>query len=324
MIDNIELLEFCFENKEPYIDKYYVKNNKKIITDSIQKKNALMLANIKILDNISTYKIAMEAKNKEMQKVALENIMSALGTVGINFSEFTSYWAVKDISYSFYEKKLKTDSLKLEFLKNIIPQFIKDRHLLYKNYGYSFSTLQAVSDSKSHKKNGNAGFDKVSNLLNTLGLKRLNSKNLEDFNRNNNIYICPDKMDKFLFKEIVNYYDLKFKWSKKHENKQIDFLIKINNDIFIIEHKHMKEPGGGQDKQMTEIIDFISHKEKNSNIHYVSFLDGIYFNLLADKEIRKGKPYMQRRGIYKNLKNNKLNYFVNTEGFIKLVKAFIY
>jgi len=80
----------------------------------------------------------------------------------------------------------------------------------------------------------------------------------------------------------------------------------------------MKESGGGQDKQMSEIIDFVSYNE--NNVSYISFLDGIYFNLLANQNIKFGKPYFQRKSIYANLKRSKQNWFINTKGFIKLLK----
>jgi hypothetical protein len=33
MLNNIKLFELSLENKEPYVDKWYVKNNKPIIMD---------------------------------------------------------------------------------------------------------------------------------------------------------------------------------------------------------------------------------------------------------------------------------------------------
>ncbi len=84
-----------------------------------------------------------------------------------------------------------------------------------------------------------------------------------------------------------------------------------------MEHKHMKESGGGQDKQMTEIIDFVSYND--NGVGYISFLDGVYFNLLSDKNITSGKSFIQRSKIYKNLNNNKQNYFINTRGFVKFL-----
>ena len=317
MIDNIKLFELSIENKELYIDKYYVKDSKPIITEDLKKPNKLMSANFEILDNISAYKIAVESKNEEMQKTTLKNIISSLSVSGINFSEFASYWAVKDVSHSIYKGTLKTEELKLEFLKNIIPEFIKDRHLLYKIHGYSFSTLQAVSDSKAHKKNGASANKKFTDIFFSFGFKHFESNDINLFDKSSKIFIFPDKKDKSMFKKILEHYDIKFDWSKNHEGKETDSLFKVGNEIFIMEHKHMKESGGGQDKQMSEIINFISYQDKG--VHYVSFLDGIYFNLLADKNIRSGKSYTQRMNIFDNLKNNKQNYFVNTNGFIELL-----
>ena len=141
-MNNIELLEFCFQYGENYVDDYYSKNDRPIIVDGSQDLNSLMRANKNILDNITAYGIASDSKNVEMQNSILNNILENLKTPGINFSEFTSYWAIKDISYSVYKSTLKTDSSKLEFLRHIVPEFIKDRHELYNSHGYSHSTLQ--------------------------------------------------------------------------------------------------------------------------------------------------------------------------------------
>ncbi|MDI9312397.1 MAG: hypothetical protein QM535_19460 [Limnohabitans sp.] len=88
-----------------------------------------------------------------------------------------------------------------------------------------------------------------------------------------------------------------------------------------MEHKHMKESGGGQGKQMSEIINFISYKD--NGVFYVSFLDGVYFNVIADESFTSGKPFEQRRSIIQNLTNNKQNYFVNTNGFIELINSLL-
>jgi hypothetical protein len=69
---------------------------------------------------------------------------------------------------------------------------------------------------------------------------------------------------------------------------------------------------------MSEIIDFISYADVDC-VSYISFLDWVYFNLLADINITSGKSYEQRQHIYKELNSNKQNYFVNTLGFKKLV-----
>jgi len=318
MIKNIDLFNLCIENKEPYLDKYYSKKATPIITEDLLSQNDLMNASLSILENISAYKIAIDSKNKTMQESILNNILDYLNIKGINFTEFVSYWAVKDVSYSVYKKTLITNELKKDFLKNILPKYIKERHSLYSKHGYSFSTIQVLNDSKAHKENSSSGKNKVSDILNSFNFKKLEDNNLNNFLNKDSIYIYPDNDGKKIFKDIINYFNINFKWSNKHEGKQTDFLFKKNNKIFIMEHKHMKESGGGQDKQMSEIIDFISYRDKN--VHYISFLDGIYFNLLVDNKIKSGKPFTQKNDIINILYKNYQNYFVNTYGFIKLLE----
>jgi hypothetical protein len=113
---------------------------------------------------------------------------------------------------------------------------------------------------------------KVSSILNSLGLSYFNSNDLDTFIAGDKIYIYPDKSNKQLFKKIIGFYGIEFKRSPNHDNKQTDFLFKIGDRIFIMEHKHMKETGGGQDKQMSEIIDFISYADVDC-VSYISFLD---------------------------------------------------
>lgn len=102
-----------------------------------------------------------------------------------------------------------------------------------------------------------------------------------------------------------------------------DVLFKNKKDLYIIEHKHMKEGGGGQNKQITEIINFISERESDKlKIHYVTFLDGIYFNLFIKSYNNvKTKIPKQIEHLEKSLQNNPNNYFVNTAGFIRLLKS---
>lgn len=319
MINNIELFKKCIENKESYIDPYYNKSDNKLITDNPTKLNLLMKSNKSILENISAYKIAMISNNLEMQRIIIENIIKELDVQDINYSEFVSYWAVKDVSYSIYNKILFNNDLKSEFLEMVIPEFIKDRHDIYMNHGYTPTTLQVMYDSKSHKRNGDAGILKIRDILLNTGFSYLNSNNLIDFENNDKIFIYPDGTEKILFNEIILKHNINFNWSKNHENKKTDILIKSGNFFYIIEHKHMKEGGGGQDKQMSEIIDFISYKDEN--VSYVSFLDGIYFNVIANQSNKSGKAFIQKQSIIQNLEKNKQNFFVNTYGFKELINS---
>jgi len=158
-------------------------------------------------------------------------------------------------------------------------------------YGYTPTTIQVGKDAKAHKESGNLGINKVSKILDQHGFVKSNNETIEEFiSSASKKYIESDKKGKKLFEKLLKHYKIKFKWSSDHDGKMPDFFIKFKNNIYIMEHKHMKEGGGGQDKQMNEVISFVKYKEDNSSVHYISFLDGIYFNLLAnEKQQEKNK-----------------------------------
>jgi hypothetical protein len=55
-------------------------------------------------------------------------------------------------------------------------------------------------------------------------------------------------------------------------------------------------------------------QEKNDNIFYISFLDGVYSNILLADDEAGGKLSIQRGEIKKLLKKNSRSYWVNTAG----------
>lgn len=319
-IDNIKLFEFSLNNPEPIIDEFYLKKGNLIISNDPDNPTSLMKKNFDLLESISAYSFAKKNNNQATSKKAIENILELVKSKNINYSEFVSFWSVVDISYSLFNKM--TTEEQLEIIKNIVNKYIELRHNLYSAYGYSPTTLQVSKDAKAHKESGNLGIYKVSNILDKAGYKKVNAETLENFlSQSHKQYVEADKKGKKLFKNLLNHYKIKFSWSKNKEQKMPDFLIKNGKDIFIVEHKHMKEGGGGQDKQINEVISFISFSENNSKIHYISFLDGIYFNLFANKKyLNKGKILNQLKNIKLNLSRNKQNYFVNTNGFKKLLQ----
>ena len=65
-------------------------------------------------------------------------------------------------------------------------------------------------------------------------------------------------------------------------------------------------------------MDILKHSEKN--IAYIAFLDGILFNELIYAS-GGNKMSKAKNDIYKYLKENKNNYFVNTAGFSKLLQS---
>ena len=104
-----------------------------------------------------------------------------------------------------------------------------------------------------------------------------------------------------------------------HQDKEPDIVLKINDKSFIIEAKHIKESGGAQDKQIVELIEFIRYSEELENVHYVSFMDGVYFNNFSwAKEGDETKVNKQKKAIEEHLTNNPKNFFVNTSGLLSL------
>jgi len=95
-------------------------------------------------------------------------------------------------------------------------------------------------------------------------------------------------------------------------------IIKTNGRIFLCEAKHLNTSGGGQDKQIAELIEIVSLKEQNKNISYLAFLDGSYSNILLANENGGDKLTTQRKEIKKYLLRNPNNFWVNTIGFTAL------
>lgn len=311
--DNLALFNFCLKNPEPCIEESYIKEGTLVISETMEKETELMKNNSELIDNISMYSIGHKKHDKHIEDEALSNILALVENDGMNFSEFVSFWPVADISYSIFQKlDAKT---KKEILKIVTEKYIELRHNLYKLHGYSPVTLQVGKDAKAHKENGPLGIKKVRGILNSIGFKQADTENpalfLHDGNKK---YIETDKKGKVLFKQLIDIYELEFSWRKIHENKMPDFLVRLNDDIFIIEHKHVKENGGGQDKQVSEVISFIGYQEKDKRVHYMSFIDGIYFNQFVEGK-SDSKLASQFDSIKDNLTLNKQNYFVNTAGF---------
>lgn len=319
-IDNLKLFEFSLENPEPIIDEFYLKNGDLIIAGDPKEKTDLMKQNSDLLESISAYSFAKKNKNQATARKAIEKIFEIIKTKNINYSEFVSFWPVVDISYSLFNEM--NDGEQKKILKIVVEKYIEWRHNLYSTYGYTPTTLQVGKDAKAHKESGSLGINKASKILDLAGFGKANLETAEDFTKGDKKYIETDKKGKKLFKNLLSIYKIKFSWSADKEEKMPDLLIRYKDHIFIVEHKHVKEGGGGQNKQINEIISLIGFGESDKKIHFVSFLDGTYFDLFANKKhLNKGKTLNQINGIRDNLKINKQNYFVNTAGFKKLLKT---
>ncbi len=256
-INNLELFDFSLNNPEPILDDYYLKKGNLVISDDPKKSTDLMLRNLDLIECISAYSFAKKSNNKSSINDALVSALVLVKSKNINFSEFVSFWPIVDISYSLF-CKLEEDDQK-NILKEIMNKYVELRHGLYSKIGYSATTLQVGKDAKAHKESGNLAVYKLSKLLEEKGFCNGDTDDVGTFfSGKSKKYLVADKAGKKLFKKIIKEKGIKFRWSRGKENKMPDFLIRDIEDIYILEHKHMKEGGGGQNKQVNEVIDFVN------------------------------------------------------------------
>lgn len=313
MLNNIDLFNECLENKVKNIDPYNREIlNKVIIPDKKDVFCELLNINYKLIDLITKFNHYNVIGDNSNTKEIINEIDKCLKYEGMNFCPFSQYLMIHDVNYDMYLNVL--DMKEKEF---IIKCYIEDRHQMYLNIDYSDIIFQVLSDNYSHKRKGRLGVKKLEKICQDFGMEKIMS---EEQLKNDKYYILPDSDGKKLFKLILEIYNIHFDFEKSHQGKNPDLLIKWNDIFVIVEHKNSKELGGGQDKQMTEIIDFIGYDERG--IHYVSYLDGVLFNDLKDPR-DTNKIYRDKMHILNNLEHNKYNYFVNNYGFKKLISSII-
>jgi hypothetical protein len=284
----------------------------------------------RLRDLIATYCVLKEEQIDT--EAVLQGIFNSVlnlieSTEQIQYTEFVAFWKTLDISYSTF--KDYSDEEKKDILKSILELYCENRRKIYDRLGYTNTTVQALYDAGASRKKGKLGIKKIEALLqnilkNISNTEHLKVENLKDFEGEKICYLLPDsnKSDKKIFDDFIKRKNLDYRFGREHQNKYPDIVIKICEHYFIIEAKHIKESGGAQDKQIVEIIEFIKYSENVDNIHYVSFLDGIYFNMfisLKDKD-NKNKVLSQIRDIENALKYNKNNFFVNTYGLKLLIE----
>ena len=112
--NNFKILEKSIQNPEKAFDITYIKRKKNlIISEDPNDPNELQEAVRRTRDNITAIKVitgdSITAETKRIAQEIIQNIISDLSIQGMNFSEFASYWAVNDISFSDYEKMTEQD-----------------------------------------------------------------------------------------------------------------------------------------------------------------------------------------------------------------------
>lgn len=213
--------------------------------------------------------------------------------------------------YQRFDNTLDYAKADIKVLKQIARKYFKKRIL---NETVPEEWIQAILDSNAGRKKGACGENKLIFILEKSGFKKVNT--WEDFNDNKK---CVARFSKsFDLKNVRKNIDIKIKTKK--QNKKLDLLIKNNGIIYLLEAKHLNTGGGGQDKQISELIELLSLKENKDNICYISFLDGNYSNILLGKDGNGDKIKQQRKEILRYLKKNPHNFWVNTKGFLEVLK----
>ena len=271
---------YIFDNKNPNL-KNYVKNTKEI-------KNILIT--IKTLQ-----------KKKENTKIINKYFLELQKTLSkfSNCSEFICFVNACDNTL----KAVKED---LNLIKKVTQRYFSKRAL---NELVPEEWIQAIIDSNSSRKKGKCGELKLIHILKKLRFRQV--KNWEDFSKSKK---CVARFSKvFSVKKVKENLNVEIKTKK--QGKKLDLIVKYGNKIFLVEAKHLNTSGGGQDKQISELIEILSLKGTNPNISYISFLDGSYSNILISDSKCGDKLKTQRKEIKRYLKKNPKNYWLNTAGF---------
>lgn len=319
MISNNEMLEYCLNNPDNVIDKYYEGLlERKIIPEDSRTKNSLTEANKQMIDLFTTIQTLNNMGDFSKDDEIVKKINEILKTTeNINYSPFIQYLMIHNINYGIY--------LNLSFSeqKMFIKEYIKDRHSMYLSHGYSNIVYQVLSDNYSHKRKADLGTKKIRTQVEALGIKHYNEEN-----KDGTYYISPDKGDTKLFEELIKKYKIDYPYYNIKNGKLPDLFLKIDKKFVIVEHKNMKQGGGHQNNVMVEVKDFVNETSDN-RVYFVSYMDGIYFKSIFQDAIKEetfeGKNKTERtiNNIRNIFEKNPNSYFVNTKGFEKLISELL-
>jgi len=304
MKNNLHYFNFSQENSEEFLDKNYMFIEKDVdlsfYIDTTQRVKEL-LTTIKNIESRNASKNILNDIFMELQGVIRKYA---------NYSEFGCFINACD---STMEENVND----LRLLKTITFLYLKKRKLTDITPS---EWLQALIDKGSSRKKGHAGENKLIAILESN--RYIKAKDINDFNKSNKSFAKLSRRGKFSNNNIKRFYKVSI--GKETQDKSLDIIIKNNNGIFFVEAKHLNTGGGGQNKQVLELIEVIRENPGGKDYHFVAFLDGIHSNNilnlnmeLKDKK-EEGKIKAQHNDILKALKKNPNNYWVNTAGFKEL------
>ena len=294
--NNLYYFEISKNNQEKLLDDFYVFDNKypdlnKYIKNTKEIKNILIT--IRTLQSKKEKPVVIDKYFLELSQI--------IGKYS-NCSEFTCFINACDNTMNKFKNEMN-------LLKKITERYFAKRVL---NEMVPEEWVQAILDTNSSRKKGKCGENKLIYILKKQGFKEV-----YDWNNFFNADYCVVKFSKkFSLKNVRENLDVKI--NTKKQNKTLDLIIKAKGKILLCEAKHLNTAGGGQDKQISELIEILGLAEKNG-ISYISFLDSKYSNVLLGVNGHGDKITTQRKEIKQYLNNNPDNYWVNTAGFENLI-----
>ena len=295
---NLHYFKISKDNQEKSIDDFYVFDKKHPELNKYTE-------NTKEIKNILITIKTLQGK-KEKQGVIDKYFLELSKTIGkfSNCSEFGCFINACDNIIDGAKKEIT-------LLKEITERYFANRTL---NEIVPEEWTQAILDTNSSRKKGKCGVRKVSGQEHQRKQRFKEVFSWDDFLKTD--YCVVKFSKKFNLKNVRKNLDIKVKTKK--QNKTLDLIIKSKDNILLCEAKHLNTSGGGQDKQISELIEILNLKEKNK-VSYIAFLDGKYSNVLMGDNDGGDKITKQRKEINEGLKNNPNNYWVNTVGFEKLI-----
>lgn len=243
---NLHYFEISKANPEKLLDEFYVFEERKPDLDKY-------IQNTKEIKNILITIKTLKAKNERpeiIEKYFLE-LQKTLGEYS-NCSEFGCFINACDNIIDGAKNEISV-------LKEVSRRYFQKRIL---NENVPEEWVQAILDKNSSAKKGRSGENKLIRILGLDGIKEVGE--WQDF--------FSDDCCVLRFSKKINLQsarrNLKVKIKTKKQNKTLDLIIKIRENIFVCEAKHLNTAGGGQDKQISELIEIIGLKER-PGIYYI-------------------------------------------------------
>ena len=306
---NLEIFEFCKSRSEKHFDQFYFFIDRdENLAEHIEKIK-------RIKEKLITLKEILKRSNTEKLAEQIFEDLSIELVDGGSYSEFACFANACDTSINKVSKNKK-------LLRELTELYLQKREIIEI---VPAEWVQAIIDKGASRRKGKSGEGKLSKILLQNGFNK--AKTMEEFMEANKTFADFTSGVSGDFSSVGVYKNFGVKFGKKTQGKKLDLIIKKDGQIYFLEAKHLKVSGGVQDKQIIEIINLLDFKTRKENYHTISFLDGIYSNMLlsvgAGTKSKKLRNKVQRQyaDIIKFLKNNPSNFWLNTVGFKKFFEA---